>query len=214
MTGLLIRDAYFPAESRFASVPVEWVLDQFLTAPALSGGTLHILRDDEKLGHASFSMRRQQWDGQPDGFAVLVNGTVKVPVGPQKMEAGFRLMAELEKAERWKSLQVRIHLPDAETEAKIEWQGSAKLPGVEVKKGNQVVMDSTGLAALLPMAGGLSPMATPGRPPPQITAREGTLTLAGRARRCYVVVASAMAGWEVSLYFTELGELARVDLPG
>lgn len=84
---------------------------------------------------------------------MVVNGVVKVPVGPQVLEAGFRLTADLEKAEQWKSLQARIHLPEAETEAKINWQGSMKLPEVEVKKGNQVVMDSAGLAALLPVAG-------------------------------------------------------------
>ncbi len=215
MTGLVIRDAYFPAESRFAEVPPAWVLEKFLTAPAISGGTLHILRGEEKLGHASFSVRQQEAAGQEPSFAVLVNGTVKVPAGAQVLEAGFRLTAELEKAEQWKSLQARIHLPEAETEAKIDWQGSAKLPEVEVKKGNQVVLDSAGLAALLPMAGRLStlPMPAPGARP-AITAREGSLTLAGRARRCYVVTAGAMAGWEANLYFTELGELARVDLPG
>ena len=215
MTGLVIRDAYFPAESRFAAVPPEWVLEKFLTAPAISGGTLHILRSDEKLGHASFTARRQESEGQPPSFLVVVNGVVKVPVGPQVLEAGFRLTADLEKAEQWKSLQARIHLPEAETEAKINWQGSMKLPEVEVKKGNQVVMDSAGLAALLPVAGGLAamPMPAPGVRP-LITAREGTLMLAGRARQSYVVTARAMAGWEANLYFTELGELARVDLPG
>lgn len=215
MIWLVIRDAYFPAKSRLAALPPEWVLEKFLTAPALSGGTLHILRGEEKLGHASFSARRQESVGQPPSFVVLVNGVVKVPVGMQLLEAGFRLTAELEKAEQWKSLQARISLPETDTEAKLDWQGSAKLPVVEVKKGDQVVMDSAGLAALLPMTGGLEIMPMPAAGvQPLITAREGTLKLAGRARRCYVVTVEAVAGWQANLYLTELGELVRVDLPG
>lgn len=217
MTGLVIRDAYFPAESRFATVPPAWVLEQFLAAPSATGGTLHILRDGEKLGHASFSARRQEaaTPGGRASFAVLLNGTLRAPLGgEQLMETGFRMTAELEDAGNWKSLQARVSIPDAETEARIDWRGAARLPEVEVRRAGQVVMDSAGLAALLPMAGGLSPMAAKGGPPPQVTAREGMLTLAGRSRRCYVITAGAGPGWQAMLYFTELGEIARVDLPG
>jgi len=44
-------------------------------------------------------------------------------------------------------------------------------------------------------------------------AREGQMLLAGKRRRCYIVQLPVMPGKEVSFYFTEIGELARVELP-
>ena len=40
MTGLMIRDVYFPDHSRFAVVPVSMVFDLFLSEPRI----IHILR--------------------------------------------------------------------------------------------------------------------------------------------------------------------------
>jgi hypothetical protein len=39
------------------------------------------------------------------------------------------------------------------------------------------------------------------------------MELAGKRRRCYFVTLSPMQGMEMRIYFTEIGELARIELP-
>ena len=58
MTGLLIRDTYFPEESRFAEVPPKVVLDLFLNHRE-SATTLLLYRGEEKLGHSTITARKQ-----------------------------------------------------------------------------------------------------------------------------------------------------------
>ena len=56
MTGLLIRDTYFPEESRFAEVPPAFVLDLFLQHRDVPN-TLLLYKGEKKLGHALIGVR-------------------------------------------------------------------------------------------------------------------------------------------------------------
>ena len=47
----------------------------------------------------------------------------------------------------------------------------------------------------------------------KLTAREGLMDLAGKNRRCYVLEITMMDHYHLKALFTEVGELARVDLP-
>ena len=57
MTGLLLRDVYFPDESRFAEVPPKYVFDLFLKQAEVTANTLHLYHRDQKIGHASLLTR-------------------------------------------------------------------------------------------------------------------------------------------------------------
>jgi hypothetical protein len=65
------------------------------------------------------------------------------------------------------------------------------------------------------MFGGMFGWVKPGGGAPQVTveAREGVMDLAGRGRRCFVVRMKVFETYDVQALFTEVGELARVDLP-
>ena len=48
MSGLLVRDVYFPEASRFAAVPPRMVIDLFLRQSEVFGSTLHLHHHRER----------------------------------------------------------------------------------------------------------------------------------------------------------------------
>lgn len=223
MTGLIIRDTYFPDHSRFAEVPVRLVFDLFLSEAAAFNNTLHLYQGQEKIGHTGFALRMDENRGAEAGplYALVAHGAVTVAGERGKMDVGFRMNGELLEAEHWQSFDIHITSPDNEMEAVIAWKQGAELPVIEVKKGGQVMMNTQMAQTLLesPATSGWLKQMLPATALPQIStmrlhAREGRLDLAGKQRRCYIVTATLMQGYEARLFFTELGELARVELPG
>ncbi len=228
MTGLIIRDTYFPDHSRFAEVPVRMVFDLFLSEAAAFNNTLHVYQGQEKLGHTSFALRRMDEGLDANAkpiYALVANGSLNLPGPNGKIDIGYQVNGELLEAEQWKSFDVRVNAPNAEMEAEIFWKEGDKLPKIEIKKGGQVIMNTAMAQALIdnPGAAGwitqMLPMKMDMKSLPQasaakLQAREGRLELAGKQRRCYIVTATLMQGYEAKLYFSELGELARVELPG
>jgi len=224
MTGLIIRDTYFPDHSRFAEVPVRMVFDLFLSEAASFNNTLHLYQGKEKIGHTGFALRKLDEGRRAEAkplYALVVNGSVTVAGERGKMDVGFRMNGELIEAEHWQAFDIHITSPDNEMEAVIAWKVGDELPAIDVKKGGQVIMNTQMAKTLLesPATSGWLTQMLPASALPQISsmhlqAREGRLDLAGKQRRSYIVTAKLMQGYEAKLYFTELGELARVELPG
>ncbi|MES2597939.1 MAG: hypothetical protein V4662_21580 [Verrucomicrobiota bacterium] len=230
MTGLIIRDTYFPDHSRFAEVPVRMVFDLFLSEAAAFNNTLHVYQGMEKLGHTSFALRRMDSGLETDSkplYALVANGSLQLPGQDAKVDIGYQVNGELLEAEHWKSFDVRVTAPDSQMEAEIIWKEGDKLPKIEIKKGGQVIMNTAMLQTLIdnPGASGwltqmlpknltMDMKSLPQASAANLQAREGRLDLAGKQRRCYIVTASLMPGYDAKLYFSELGELARVELPG
>jgi len=220
MMGLIIRDVYFPDHSHFAQVPVPLVFDLFLEEAAAFNNTLHLYHGQEKMGHATFALRRLDEQNELV-YALAANGSITVPAAKEKAEVGFRLTGELMAAERWRQFAVHISSPETDTEADMAWREGDKLPHMEVKKGGQVVMNTAMAKGMLdsPATAGWLTQILPMSSLPQasamkLEAREGRLSLAGKQRRCYIVTATLMQGYATQLFFTEIGELARVELPG
>jgi hypothetical protein len=220
MTGLIIRDTYFPDHSRFAEVPVPFVFDLFLDEAAAFNNTLHLYQGKEKMGHATFALRRLDENIEPV-YVLVANGSITLPTAKEKTEAGFRLSGELMAAERWRQFAVHINSPETNTEADMAWKEGDTMPHLEVKKAGQVVMNTAMAKGMLdnPTTAGWITQILPMSSLPQASAmrlhaREGRLDLAGKQRRCYIVTATLMQGYEAQLFFTEIGELARVELPG
>ena len=228
MTGLLIRDTYFPEESRFAEVPPSTVLDLFLyhrDAP----NTLILYKDDIKLGHAMLGVRKQLTPpGEADLYDLQASGQIDGEAfGKAAQKLTWRLTSELDAGQNWKSLSLQLiwqpSSPDAGPNdgmvANIAWTEGSKTPVFEVRQGGQVIMDMAKATSLL--EGGSFPLlslmgATKGGlggSLAQVKAREGLMLLAGKRRKCYILHMSFMGMYEMKTLFTEAGELARVDLP-
>jgi hypothetical protein len=225
MTGLLMRTVYFPDQSVLAEVPVRMVLDLFLNQAAAHSNTLHLYQNEERLGHASFHVvRTDKVGGDKPLYRMTVSGGLDAEGGEGKLRraaAGWRMEADLREGEELESLQVDLTAAEAERTVMLRWKKGEELPAMEVRQGNKIVMDTKGALALVGMGeqmgmfGGLLGLAKPGGGSPQVVveAREGVMDLAGRGRRCFVVRMKLFETYDVQALFTEVGELARVDLP-
>jgi len=134
MTGLIIRDSYYPDDSRFAEVPVRMVFDLFLTEAVASNHILDVYHKKVKLGHASFLIQKPSKDKVGVSYKVLVNGSVQMPTETVPVQANFNLVAELTEVDHWQSFKLDFKAPSLQTEAAISWKQGNHLPDVEVKK--------------------------------------------------------------------------------
>lgn len=224
MTGLIIRDTYFPDHSRFAVVPPRFVFDLFLAEAAAFNNTLHLYHEKEKIGHTTFTIRRDGDENAPFVYAVLASGSVEAKKDQLTgHDLTFRLNGELANAERWTSLDLEVKSLSADMLATIAWKAGDKLPAIEVKKGGQLVMNTQFIQTMMAMKGALgggdkdwlaqlSQVQQQAKSVP-LSAREGLMDLAGKQRRCYIVTLEIMQMEEIRLYFTEAGEMARIEMP-
>ncbi|MDZ4287215.1 MAG: hypothetical protein U0984_04615, partial [Prosthecobacter sp.] len=138
----------------------------------------------------------------------------------------FHLNAELENGELWRSFQLQTRSPAANTTGEIAWKRGDAFPKIELKRGDEVVLNSQMAQTMMALRGGLGgggqfpwlpQLGAAGAGGPgasvQLQAREGAMELAGKSRRCYVISAGMPGTYEVKFYFTELGELARIEMP-
>ncbi|WP_395749776.1 hypothetical protein [Prosthecobacter sp.] len=232
MSGLLVRDIYFPEASRFAVVPPKVVMNLFLRQSETFGTTLHLYHHNEKIGHADLQVSRR---GKADGqvmYDLIAHGVVEQlePGGQlRSIAATWSMGSTLADAERWKHLTLKASLPHQDASMHLNWNENQPTPEVQVKQGDRVVMNSQdvkalmgmvagkdGDLALLSMVGGGLPKAGGGGTQTEamiLQAREGLLALAGRQRKCFVLTLPILGMYEVKMIFTEAGELARIDLP-
>ena len=227
MTGLIIRDTYFPDHSRFAVVPPRFVFDLFLSEAAALNNTLHLYHDQEKVGHTTFSIRRLEEGKEVPIYALQATGTMRMPGAEEgDNDVTFRLVGELAEAERWQSFDLEVKSMTADVYATIVWKEGEKLPKVEVKQAGKVVMNTQFLQTMMTMKGALAgvmggrsdllaqltQVQAESKALP-LTAREGVMVLAGKQRHCYIVTLKLLQKEEVRIFFTEVGELARVEFP-
>lgn len=225
MTGLLMRTVYFPDQSVLAEVPVKMVFDLFLNQAQAHSNTLHLYQHDDRLGHASFHVVRNDRTGKGAPlYRMTVSGGLDVGLGkvePQKMGAGWRMEADLRDGQDLESLQMDLTAAETERTVMLRWKKGEEVPVMEVREGNKLIMDAKGAMAMVGMGekmgmfGGVFGLAKPegGAPEVRLEAREGLMELAGRDRRCFVVRMKLFGTYDVQALFTEVGELARVDLP-
>lgn len=226
MSGLLVRDVYFPEASRFAVVPPRVVIDLFLRQSDTFGSHLHLYHQRERIGHASFQISHRIKPNHQSVYDILSRGVVEQPDdnGRRHVEASWSVACIIADAERWQHLALTADFPRRDASLKMVWNANQATPEVLVKQGERVIMNSQdvkmmlgagqdGVLAMLSMLGG--GMAKSSAPPGETTlhAREGLMTLAGRERKCFLLTLPIFGMHEVKMLFTEAGELARIDLP-
>lgn len=231
MSGLLLRDVYFPEASRFAIIPPRVVVDLFLRQSDAFGSTLHLYRQREKIGHASFQIHRRIKPNHQTVYDVLLRGVADEAVPEthtRRVTATWNVACVLADAERWEHLGLTAELPQHDTSLRLSWGQAQAAPEVLVKQGGRVMVNSQdvqmlmklgagqdGAMAMLSMLGGRLPKGTEGMKPDtlKLVAREGVMTLAGRERKCFVLTLPLIGQQQVKMLFTEAGELARIELP-
>jgi hypothetical protein len=223
MTGLLMRTVYFPEQSVLAEVPVRMVLDLFLNQAVTHSNTLHLYHQEKRLGHASFHVIRSGKEVEEAPlYRMTVSGGLDAEAGEgRRLAAGWRMEADLRDGEELEALRMDLTAAEVERTVQIRWKKGEKLPAMEVRQGNRVVMDTKGALAMAGMGeqlglfGGVMGFGegAGGAPQVEVEAREGLMELAGRGRRCFVVRMRFFGVHEAQALFTEVGELARVDLP-
>lgn len=233
MTGLLVRDAYFPEESRFAEVPPEHVLQRFLDHGAAIA-TLVLMHHEEKAGQAlitvrqlkpaSAGMKSSVYDLQGSG---TVEGTA-LRAGGGTLTWRFAGELDAEKQD-WRRLVLQTGWrPETNQEESgadvvagtLSWSAESGLD-FEVREGGRLVMDTTKARELingraLPFGGLLFSKSSKGggmTGMAKVKAREGVMMLAGKRRKSHVLELEFMGLYQIKLLFTEAGELARADLP-
>jgi hypothetical protein len=231
MSGLLVRDIYFPEASRFAIVPPKMVMDLFLRQSDTFGSTLHLYHQREKIGHANFQVNRRTKPNHQASYDLVAHGVVEQSEPGSQMHtvaATWSLGCTLADAERWQRLAVKVTFPQRDASMQLSWSENQSAPEVLVKQGEHVVVNSQdvkmlmgmgagqdGALAMLSFLGGGLPK-TSAQPPPntmKLQAREGQMVLAGRQRKCFILTLPIMGAYELKMIFTEAGELARIDLP-
>ena len=226
MSGLLVRDVYFPEASRFAAVPPRMVIDLFLRQSEVFGSTLHLHHHRERIGHASFQISRRIKPNHQTVYDMLARGMVEQPaeLGGHGIEASWSVACILADAERWQFLKLEAQFPARDASLKMVWSEEHATPEVLVKHGDRVIINSQdvklllgsgkdGALAMLSMLGGGMPKAGASPEATQLQAREGLMQFAGRERKCFVLTLPLFGPHEIQMIFTEAGELARIDLP-
>lgn len=227
MTSMLIKRIYFPDEDGFQSVPVEMLFARFSQHNDVINN-LNLLRQEEKLGHASISAKewKNEETGELRGFAMQAGGMVE---GEAWEQPGFNLSwsfaGRFDRAQVWHNIDLRVRTPDSSVV--VMWERGQETPKIEVMRDGKLVLDTKSLMAQAKMTadlpglaqlpflngGTLNPNMTP-ETAVQMTAREGVSTLAGQRRKSFQLVISLLGLVESTAHFTEAGELAKVDLPG
>lgn len=226
MTSLLIKRVFFPEDGDFEPVPVELVFARFSQHNDVLNN-LNLLRGNEKLGHASISAKEwtQEETGELRGFALHAGGMVE---GEAWQQPGFNLSwsfaGRFDRAQVWHNIDLRVRTP--ESSVIVMWERGQEMPRIEVMRDGKLVMDAKSLLAQAKMAAALPglgelPFLKGGTLDPsltaetavQVSAREGITTLAGQRRKSFQLVISLLGLVEATAWFTEAGELAKVDLP-
>lgn len=229
MSGLLVRDIYFPEASRFALVPPRMVIDLFLQRSETYGSTLHLYHQKEKIGHANVQVSRRIQPNHQTVYDMIAHGSVeqeKADTQTRRIEATWSLACTLADAERWQHLAIKAGFPQHDASMQLVWNKDQDAPDLLVKQGDRVVMNSQdvksmmgvaagkdGALAMLSLLSGGMPKAGTHAATMRLQAREGLIMLAGRQRKCFVLTLPVLGGHEVKMVFTEVGELARIDLP-
>ena len=229
MSGLLVRDIYFPEASRFAIVPPRMVMDLFLRQSETFGCTLHLYHLRKKAGHANLQVNRRIKANQQVAYDIIAHGAVEEEAPGRKVRnilATWNVGCTLTDAEQWQRLGIKAIFPQHDASMQLSWNENQPAPEVLVKQGERVMMNSQDVKlmmgmgagqdsalAMIALLGGGLPKTSVQAETMKLQAREGMMVLAGRQRKCFVVSLPILGMHEVKMIFTEAGELARVDLP-
>ncbi|TLD68226.1 hypothetical protein FEM03_23755 [Phragmitibacter flavus] len=224
MTALLLRVVYFPEGSMFEKVPPSMVFKMFLEQQ-LSSSTWVLYRGEQKVGPVMISQvpvgRSRNTGRAEDDYMVKIQGTMEPGTFDQVVgRVVWRMNMLVEGMSDLRSVNGQVRIPDEDRVFSFEWKPGDAMPKFELKQQGMVVMDDQLVGPMVAQMMGsnqarLKEAAETKDQWLTLTAREGSMNFGGQRRQGYVVeaIATLMAQWKVKAFFTEVGELALVDLP-
>lgn len=222
MTALLLRVVYFPEGSMFEKVPPSMVFKMFLEQQR-SSSTWLLFRHDKRVGPLMISqvpVGRSMHGGRLENdYVVKVQGTLDPGTIEQvKGQVVWRMSLLVEGMSLLRSAQGQVRLPEEDKVFSFEWKLGDEMPRFELIQNGVVVMDDKLVGPMVTQMLGTRETREKLADEWQsdwltLSAREGRMTFAGQRREGYVVEASALSQWKLKAFFTEVGELALVDLP-
>ncbi len=232
MTGLLIQRTYFPKESEHRPVPVKLVLARH--AAAHVSGTLKLLQGSQGRGNATFMLADYPMKGPHKGYTWQIGGLVNDPeiddntrTQPQT-GITWNFSGDFTDDERWERMGLSARSSRLDTTVNIGWKVGEDMPVIEVRKAGELIMDTAQALAQArknPMMSGfggitsLIPGFSAGSPKVslehlvRVSASEATMRLGGKPHKAFVINLTLMGLYPAKAWFTEAGELVRVDLP-
>lgn len=222
MTTLLLRVTYFPEGSMFEKVPPEVVLRMFLQQPKTSSTWL-LFQRDKRLGPVSISQhrvgRRQQTGREEDDYVVRVQGTLeRGALETVKGSVVWRVSFLVEGLQVLRSASGQVRMPEEDRVLDFEWTLGDEMPKFTLKQAGVVMMDDKLVEPLVAQMLGGKEQRADGEGESlgsmlRLSARQGMITLSNDKRQGYVLEMVALEQWKAKAFFTEVGELALIDLP-
>jgi len=222
MTVLLVRSVYFPDGAAFAEVPTQKILKLFMEQGSILN-TMHLYHGDQKIGHASLNAHR--FDPRNDGLDYLFSASGSLDKGAVPnvdSDVSWRLDMRLDQDQQWRGLAGQVRLNALSTVTDFKWERDQALPTFTLKQKGEVIADNTTVSPMLlaltgqqglPLPDGSNISATNAEGLFKTRAREGVIMLAGQKRNGFVIEFTVMDQYRAKAYFTEVGELALVELP-
>ncbi len=211
MITLLVRVTYFPEGSQFAQMPPSIVLKMFLDRGA-SGKQLHLYHGEKKIGHVTLDVRRMPEAQSPDDYTLLLTGSMDGGALPDVASSlNWRLNINLREAQRWAGAAGQVRMPGDGLLLDFKWLEGKPTPAFTLQR-RGVLQADDGL--LQPILGQFN--ASPGAAQDdmfKVSAREGTMKIAGQKCKGYVIGFSVMDRYKATAFFTEEGNLALMELP-
>jgi hypothetical protein len=231
MTTLLVRHTYFPKSSGLVRTPVNQVLDLVAHQRQITRSTMSVLHKGQRAGNADLAISewREPAMQKSSGYHFQAGGALKLE-GSNSTSASsvtWRFDGDLKEEGGWNSMALAMRTPATNTSVFIGWKQGDAMPKIEVWRDKELIMDTK--AALeqarnkqgapgLGMMGGLLPSFMGSQSVSlenfiQLQAQEGVIHLAGKPRKGYILTLSLMGFYQAKAFYTEVGELTRVELP-
>ncbi|MDB6139697.1 MAG: hypothetical protein JWO94_2769 [Verrucomicrobiaceae bacterium] len=230
MTVLLVRHTYFPTEAEFAPVPVKLLMERYAGNPNPSN-TLQLMQGGQKWGNVTLAILdwKDPSTAVHKGYTLQAGGMVEPePHTTPETRVTWSFSGDFTDDESWERLALGARSSGTDTFVNAGWHRGQDLPTIEVRKGTKVIMDTEGvlaqakqgpalpgmggLTSLIPGFGGMTPSLSLERLV-RLGAREAALPMGGRPRKAFVLTASLMSLYQAKMWFTEAGEVVRIDLP-
>ena len=229
MTTLLVRHTYFPAEAEFAPVPMSLLMQRFAST-AMPSNTLQLRQGKTLLGNATLAIVdwKDTATGASKGYTWQVGGMIEAPPDlGQQARVTWNFSGDYTTDGRWERIALSARSSATDTFVNVSWKLGQELPVIEVRKGDKIVMDTAtameqaksnpmlagmgGMTSMLPSF--LGNKAVSLEHLINLSAKEASIRLGNRQRKAFLLTASLMNLYQTKAWFTEAGEIIKVDLP-
>ena len=221
-TVLLVRHEYFPETDRMAPVPIRAVMKAFLEHGA-EQNSMHLFHDGQKIGFAAANAKVVAGDKGEKDYTMQIAGTIEKGGTPWfEGTLSWRLDLKLKNGEDWNGMKGFLRMPDEMRVVDFNWERGQRFPHfVARQKGVITLTDENPMVTtalmgmgtgMVPLPGGMT-MPTTEEGLLKVDCHQGLLTLGGQKTRVNVIELTFMEQYSIRAFFTELGELAIVEMP-